>query len=80
MRALNNLKLSNLKQSFKIDWFDLPAAQETPTSSPAPQFKSINTLALSFLYGPAFTSVHHYWKNCSFDYTDLCWQSDQSAF
>ena len=63
--------------SFRIDWFDLLAAQETPTSSLAPQFKSINTSALSFPYGPAFTSVYHYWKNCSFDYTDLCWQNDQ---
>ena len=25
-------------------------------------------------------SVHDYWKNCSFDYTDLCRQSDVSAF
>ena len=25
-------------------------------------------------------SVHDYWKNRSFDYTDFCWQSDVSAF
>ena len=31
-------------------------------------------------YGPTLTSVHDYWKNHSFDYTDLCWQSDVSAF
>ena len=37
-------------------------------------------LAFSLLYGPAFTSVHDYWKNRSFDCTDLCWQSDVSAF
>ena len=36
--------------------------------------------ALSFLYGPTLTSIHDYWKNHSFDYTDLCWQSDVSAF
>ena len=35
---------------------------------------------LSLLYGPALTSVHDYWKNRSFDYMDLCWQSDVSAF
>ena len=35
---------------------------------------------LSLLYGPAFTPVHNYPKNCSFDYMDLCWQSDVSAF
>ena len=26
------------------------------------------------------TSIHDYWKNHSFDYMDLCWQSDVSAF
>ena len=46
----------------------------------APQFESISSLALSLLYGPVLTSVHNYLKNCSFDYTDLCQQSDVSAF
>ena len=32
-------------------------------SSPAPQFKSINSLALSFLHIPALTSIHDHWKN-----------------
>ena len=27
-----------------------------------PQFKSINSSALSFLYSPTFTSIHDYWK------------------
>ena len=35
--------------------------------SPTPQFKSINSLALSFLYTPALTSIHDYWKNHSLD-------------
>ena len=26
------------------------------------QFKSINSLVLSFLFGPTLTSMHHYWK------------------
>ena len=30
-------------------------------------------------YGPILTSVHDYWKNHSFDYTDLCRQSDVST-
>ena len=45
------------------------ASQE---SSPTPQFKSINSSALSFLYRPTLTSIHDYWKNHSFDKTDLC--------
>ena len=28
----------------------------------------------------AFTSIHDYWKNHSFDLTDVCWQSNISAF
>ena len=32
------------------------------------------------LYGPTLTSFHDYWKKHSFDYMDLCWQSDFSAF
>ena len=34
----------------------------------------------SRLYGPTLTSVHDYWKNRSFDYMDLCWHGDISAF
>ena len=49
-------------------------------SSPTPQFKSINSLAHRFLYGPTLTSIHDYWKNHSLDETDLCWQSNISAF
>ena len=49
-------------------------------SSPTSQFKSINSLVLSLLYGPNLTSLHDYWKNHSFDCTDLCQQSNVSAF
>ena len=65
--------------SSRIDWFDLLAVQGTLKSSPTPQFESIDSV-LSLLYGPALTSIHDYWRSHSFDYTDLCWQSDISAF
>ena len=42
--------------------------------------KSINSLVLSLLYGQTLTSIHDSWKNQSFDYTDLCQESDVSAF
>ena len=48
--------------------------------SPAPQFKSMSSSALSLLYDPTLTSKHDYWKNHSFDHTDLCQQIDVSAF
>ena len=35
--------------------------------SPTPQFKSINSSALSFLYSPTLTSIHDDWKNHSLD-------------
>ena len=56
--------------SFRIDWFDfLACSRDSRESSPAPQFESISSSALSFLYCPALASVHDYWKNHSFDYT-----------
>ena len=69
--------------TFRIDWFDLLGlisrkSQEsflTPHTVQKHQF-----LALSFLYSPTFTSIHDWWKNHSFDYTDLFWQSKFSAF
>ena len=42
--------------AFSIDWFDLLAVQETQESSSRPKFKSIKSLALSFLY----SSTHIY--------------------
>ena len=54
--------------SFRLDWLDLFAVQGTSQeSSPTPQFKSINSSVLSFIYGPTLTSIHDYWKNHSFD-------------
>ena len=45
-------------------------SRDSLESSPPPQIKRINSLALSFLYGPTLTSIHDHWKNHSFDYTD----------
>ena len=50
--------------SFRIDWFDLLAVQE---SSPTPQLKSISSSVCNFLKCPTLTSIHDYWKNHSFD-------------
>ena len=49
--------------SFRIYWLDLLAVQGTPKSFLLCQFKSINSLALSLLYGPTLTSIHDYGKN-----------------
>ena len=39
--------------------------RDSQESSPTPQFKSINSLALSFLHSPTLTSIHDHWKNHS---------------
>ena len=54
--------------SFRMDRFRSPCSPRDPQeSSPTPQFKSINSSALSFLYSPALTSIHEHWKNHSLD-------------
>ena len=65
--------------SFRIEWLDLLAVQET-LKSLLQHHSSKASLALSHLYGPVLTSVHNYRKNHSFDCMGLCWQSDVSAF
>ena len=52
--------------SFRIDWLD-HLAVPSQESRPTPQFKSINSSVLSFLYSPILTSIHDYWKNHSLD-------------
>ena len=54
--------------SFRMDWLDLLAVQDTLKSLPQHhRFKSINSLVLSFLCSPTLTSIHDHWKNHSFD-------------
>ena len=65
---------------FKMDWLALLAVQGTLKSLLQHHRKSINSLTLSVLYSPTLTSMHDYWKNHIFDYMDLCWQSNVSAF
>ena len=60
--------------SFRIDWVFLLAVRRTLRSLLKPQYKNINSLALSFIYGPTLTSIRDYWKNHSFDETEHCQQ------
>ena len=70
------------RTDFLQDWLvGSPCSpRKSEASSPTPQFKSINSSVLSFLYTPTLTSIHGHWKNYSFDKMDLCWQSNVSAF
>ena len=56
------------------DWFPYHGLVGSPCSprdsqesSPTPQFQSINSSTLSFLYSPTLTSIHDHWKNHSLD-------------
>jgi len=64
--------------SFRTDCPCSP--KDSQESYPAPQFKSISSLAFILLYGPSLTSIHDYWKNYRFDYMYLCQQNDVLLF
>ena len=71
--------------SSRINWFDLLAVQETLKSllqEHSSQFKIMNSSVLSLLYGTHlwYTSINEYWKKNSFDYMNICWQCNVSAF
>ena len=55
--------------SFRIDWFDFLAVQGTLKSLLQHHGLKASILQHSafFFYCPAFTSIHGYWKNHSFD-------------
>ena len=59
----------NIQDWFPLGWTGWISLQskDSQKPSPTPQFKSINSLVLSFLYSTTFTSIHDYWKNHSFD-------------
>ena len=51
--------------SFRMDFGPPCSLRNSQQSSPTPQFKSIYSLVLSFLYSPTLTSIHDHWKNHS---------------
>ena len=57
--------------SFRIDWFDLLLVQGTLKSLLQHHSSKASISMLNLLYGPTLTSIHDYWKNHSFDYTDF---------
>ena len=62
--AMNILDLYPLRLT---GWISLQSKRLSKESSPTPQFKSINSSVLSFVYSPTLTSIHDYWKNHSLD-------------
>ena len=58
----------------------LCSPRDSQESSATPEFKSITSSVLSFLYSSTLTSILDYWKSHSFDLMDLCWQSNIWVF
>ena len=67
--------------SFRIDWFDLLAVQGTLKILPQYHGSKASIFCCSAFF---MVQLSHPYittgKNHSFDYTDLCWQSNVSAF
>ena len=82
--ALASVLLMNIQGlfiSFRIDWFGLLDVQGTLKSLLHHHNSKVSVLWHSaFFMVPILTAIHDYWKNHSFDYMDLCCQSDISAF
>ena len=62
--ASTSILPKNFQDLFLLGWtVGSPCSpRDSQESSPTPQFKSINSWVLSFLYGPTLTSIHDYWK------------------
>ena len=59
----------NIQDWFPLVWTAWISLQSKGLSRvfSKPQFKSISSSVLSFLYSPTLTFIHDYWKNHSFD-------------
>ena len=65
---------------FRIAWFDLLAVQGVLKNLLQNHNSKASIVWCSAFFIVQLTSIHNYWGNHSFDCTDLCWQSDVSAF
>ena len=73
---------TNIQDWFPLGWTGWISlkSKDSQESSPTPQFKSINSSTLSFLYSPTLTFIHDHWRNHSLDKKDLWCQSNVSVF
>ena len=65
--------------SFRIDWFDLPAIQGTPKSLLQHYSLKVSILRHSAFFIVQLLQLYMTIGKTSFDYMDLCQQSDVSA-
>ena len=66
---------------FRTDWFDFLVLQGTLRGLLRNHSLKASILwCSSLLMVPTLSSIHDYWKNHSFNYMNLCQESDVSAF
>ena len=67
--ASTSVFLMNIQDRFPLGWTGWISLRFKGLSkeSSTPQFKSINSSELRFLYSPTLTSIQDYWKNYSLD-------------
>ena len=70
----------NIQGWFPLGFIDLISLQSKGLSRVFSNTMVGKHQFFSFLYGSTLTSVHDYWKKHSFDYMDVCQQSDVSVF
>ena len=64
--------------SFRMDWLDLLEVQGILKSLLQHHVQKHRFFRAQLSLRASLTSIHNYWKNHSFDYMDLCWQSNVS--
>ena len=90
IKAFSSVRASALTSVLPMHmqhWFPLGVTSLIPMLSKglirvfySTTFQTYFSSVLRLLYGPILTIIHNYWKNHSFDNTDLCQQSDVTAF
>ena len=67
--SISPFNIQNIQNWFPLGWTGGSpcSSRDSQESSPTPQFKSINSLALNSIYSTTLTSVYDFWKNHSFD-------------
>ena len=65
----------NIQDWFPLGWTDWISLQFKKLSRVFSNtiVQKLQFFSAQLLYSPTLTSIHDYWKNRSFDYTDLCW-------
>ena len=71
----------NIQDRFPLEWTGWISLQSKGLSRvfSSTSLQKYQFFGAQLLYSPTLTNINDYRKNPSFDYTDLCWQSNVSA-